>query len=83
MSAKTITILYFLNQMCSWLWSAHAWFHKITFVQEVCVIQTPCDRLNMFYSFNLTAVIGIVSRRDLSIDKCHRNQTNGSKPVLY
>ena len=38
--------------------------------------------LNKFYSFYTAAIIGIISRTGISIDACHRNQTNKSKLVL-
>ena len=39
--------------------------------------------LNKFYSFYMVAVVGILSRRGLSIDACCRNQLNNSKVLLY
>ena len=47
------------------------------------VILTLCDCLNKFYSFYVAIVIGIISRRDLSIDACHENQPKKHKLVLY
>ena len=43
----------------------------------------PYDWLNKYYSFCMTAIVGIVSRRGLTIEACRRNQANKSKLVLY
>ena len=43
----------------------------------------PYDWLNKHYSFCMAAVVGIVSRRGLRIEVCHRNQPNKSKLALY
>ena len=39
--------------------------------------------INKFYSFHITAVVGVISRHSLSSDACRRNQSNKSKLVLY
>ena len=31
----------------------------------------------------MAAIVGIISRRDLRIEMCHRNQSNNSLPSLY
>ena len=36
------------------------------------VIQTSYNWLNKFYTFDMTVVIGIISRHGVSIDKHHR-----------
>ena len=41
------------------------------------------DWLNKFYSFCMTAIASIDSRRGLRIEACHRNQPNKSKLALY
>ena len=43
----------------------------------------PYDRLNKYYSFCMTAIVGIVSRRGLRIEVRRRNQPNKSKLALY
>ena len=43
----------------------------------------PYDWLNKYYSFCMAAIVGIVSRRGLRIEACHRNQPNKSKIALY
>ena len=47
------------------------------------VIWIPYDWLNRFYSFYVAAVVGIVSRRGLSIDACHEKQPSKYKLALY
>ena len=47
------------------------------------VILIPYDWLNKFYSFYKAAVVGIVSRRGLTIKARCRNQPNKSKLALY
>ena len=44
---------------------------------------TPYDWLNEFYSFYVTAIVGIDSRHGLRIETHHRNQPNKSKLALY
>ena len=43
----------------------------------------PYDWLNKFYSFYVTAVVGIVGRHGLSTDAHHENQPNKHKLALY
>ena len=45
----------------------------------------PYDWLNMFYSFYVIAVVGVISRDGLSIDAHHENQPNKKayKLALY
>ena len=47
------------------------------------VIWTSYDWLNKFYSFYVIALVGIVSRRGLSIDTWCENQANKHKLALY
>ena len=42
------------------------------------MIWTAYDWLNKFYNFYMAAVVGIVSRRGLSIEVYRRNQPNKS-----
>ena len=46
----------------------------------VCI---PYDWLSKFYSFYITAVVSIVSRRGLTIDVHCRNQSSKSKLAMY
>ena len=46
-------------------------------------IWTQHDWLNKFYSFYMTAIVGIVSRHGLAVEAHHRNQPNKSKLVLH
>ena len=43
----------------------------------------PDNWLNKFYSFYMVAVVGIISRCDLSIEAHCKNQPIKYKPVLY
>ena len=44
---------------------------------------TPYDWLNKFYSVYVVAVVGIISRRGLSIDEHHKNHLNKYTLALY
>ena len=46
------------------------------------MIWTPYNWLSKFYSFYMVAIIGIISRRGLTIEACHRNQPTNSNQVL-
>ena len=45
-------------------------------------ILTPYDWLNKFYSFYMAAIVGILSRRGLTIEVHRRNQLKKGKLVL-
>ena len=47
------------------------------------VILTPCNWLNKFYSFSMSAILSIISRHGLRNEARHRNQPNKSKLALY
>ena len=47
------------------------------------VIWTPYNWLNEFYTFDMTAVVGITSRRGLKNKACCRNEPNKSKLALH
>ena len=38
-----------------------------------CLTLATHDRLNKFYNFYIAAVVGVVSRRGIGIEVCHRN----------
>ena len=47
------------------------------------VVWIPYDWLHKYYRFYMAAIVGIVSRRDFTIEARYRNQGNRSTLVLY
>ena len=56
---------------------------RIVITSSVIVIWTPNDWLTKFYSVYMAAIVGIVSRHDLTIKTHRSNQPNKSKLALY
>ena len=56
--------------------ASNNYLHEVA--RMMCMIWNPYIWLNIFYSFSMATIVGIISRCGITIEGCHRNQPNKS-----